>query len=266
MSRHYFSIVNVLSPAYDADAQAFFTAASIIDDTQKSAVNTLVVALKDNGIWTKMIAIYPFVGSTATNQKYNLKDTSAYTLTFASGVTHSTAGMKINVGSAEYADTSFAPSSGWSAVDNASIGAYQSLGTPSGKHNFGIDGAVGLRASAATTIYPLLNDTTYSSFVTGSPEADRIGFQQITRNTSGNSGKFMKLHDNPVANPSFYSTGNTLSGDNIYFGRPNGGTIPGTDNNIFTFAYIGTALSTTDLDNYYTVVQAFNTTLSRQHT
>ena len=58
----------------DADAQAFITAAGITDSTQQSAIDTLVKQLKGYGIWSKMKAVYPFVGGTATTHKYNLKD------------------------------------------------------------------------------------------------------------------------------------------------------------------------------------------------
>ena len=42
------------TPSYDADSLAFFTAASITDLTQMSAVNTLVTGLKSNNLWTKI--------------------------------------------------------------------------------------------------------------------------------------------------------------------------------------------------------------------
>jgi len=47
----------------DPDAAAFLTAAGITDPTQQSAINTLVLSLKADGLWTKMKAIYPFVDS-----------------------------------------------------------------------------------------------------------------------------------------------------------------------------------------------------------
>lgn len=59
---------------YDSDAEAFFTAASITDDTQKTAVNQLVLDLKAAGVWTKSKVIYPFVGGTTGTHKYNLKN------------------------------------------------------------------------------------------------------------------------------------------------------------------------------------------------
>ena len=65
---------NHSASGFDADAQAFITAASITDPTQQSAINTLVVNLKSYGIWNQMFAIYPFVGGTAASHKWNLKN------------------------------------------------------------------------------------------------------------------------------------------------------------------------------------------------
>jgi hypothetical protein len=92
----------------DPDAQAFITAAGITDPTQQSAINTLVVGLKDDGLWTNMQALYPFVGGTATQHKYNLKDPrdldAAYRLSFSGGWTHNADGITGN-GVNTYADT-----------------------------------------------------------------------------------------------------------------------------------------------------------------
>ena len=98
----------------DADAQAFITAAGITDATQQSAINTLVTDLKGYGIWTKMKAIYPFVGGTSSTHKWNLKDPrdldAAFRLVFNGGGTHSSTVYKPN-GTNGYADTKLSPSS-----------------------------------------------------------------------------------------------------------------------------------------------------------
>ena len=94
--------------SYDADALAFMTAASITDNTQKTAINTLVTDLKTANIWTKMKALYPFVGGSATSHKFNLKDPrdvdAAFRLLFFGGWTHSSTGALPN-GSNAFADT-----------------------------------------------------------------------------------------------------------------------------------------------------------------
>jgi hypothetical protein len=103
---------SIASFSYDADAQLFFNAESAagvsLTLTQKSAVNQWVVDAKAAGIWTKFKAIYPFVGSTATSQKFNLKNpadtNAAFRLSFIGGGTHSANGYQPN-GINAFADT-----------------------------------------------------------------------------------------------------------------------------------------------------------------
>ena len=85
---------------FDPDAQAFITAAGITDTTQKNAINTLVLDLKAYAIWPKFIAIYPYVGGTATTHKFNLvdplDDNAAFRITWNGGVTHNANGITGN--------------------------------------------------------------------------------------------------------------------------------------------------------------------------
>ena len=47
-----------LGVAFEAESEAYFTAASITDTTEKRAANTFIKTLKDNGLWTKLDRIY----------------------------------------------------------------------------------------------------------------------------------------------------------------------------------------------------------------
>ena len=98
--------------AIDPDAQAFITAAGITDPTQQTAINDLVVGLKADSLWTKMVALYPFVGGTDASHKWNLKDPrdldAAFRLTFVGGLTSSTQGVLAD-GSTGYANTHLNP-------------------------------------------------------------------------------------------------------------------------------------------------------------
>ena len=113
--------------AVDADAQAFITAAAITDPTQQAAINTLVVDLKGYSIWTKMSALYPFVGGTASTHKFNLKDPrdldAAFRLVFNGGFTHSSNGITGN-GTNGFADTKFNPISQSSNLNSFSLSVY----------------------------------------------------------------------------------------------------------------------------------------------
>jgi hypothetical protein len=75
-------------------------AAGITSALQQRAVVQLVRDLKKAQLWTKMKAIYPFVGGTATTHKWNLKDPqdsdAAARITFSGGWTHNSNGITGN--------------------------------------------------------------------------------------------------------------------------------------------------------------------------
>jgi len=91
---------------YDFDAVAFFLLAGITNMTQKNAVNKLVIDLKAALVWSKIFALYPFVGGSASAHSYNLKNPAAFQITWNGTVTHSSNGVTGN-GSTGYGDTGF---------------------------------------------------------------------------------------------------------------------------------------------------------------
>lgn len=112
------------SVSYDSDAEAFFTTAGITDTTQKNAVNQLVLDLKSASIWTKMFAVYPFVGGTSSTHSYNLKNTAQYQITWSGTVTHNSNGITGN-GSNGTGNTGFSGNVGTNfTVSSGSYGAY----------------------------------------------------------------------------------------------------------------------------------------------
>jgi hypothetical protein len=128
-------------PATDPDTNAFF-AASGLDSSYADPLDRLVLGLKAAGLWSKMTAIYPFIGGTADLHKWNLKDPrdadAAFRLTFLGGstTTHSTAlGYRANsqgtqIGSGSYADTHFMPS-GNMDVNSTHLAFYSTQDVPS---------------------------------------------------------------------------------------------------------------------------------------
>lgn len=84
------------SASTDRDAAAFLEAAGIYKSDERKAIYELVRLLKQYGLWSKMKAIYPFIGGTATTHKWNLKDPrdldAAFRLTFSGGWTHNSSG------------------------------------------------------------------------------------------------------------------------------------------------------------------------------
>jgi hypothetical protein len=98
--------VQVVCPlvSMETEATAFFARASITDATQQAAVNGYVKALKHAGLWTKMTALYPFVGGTAAAHAQNLIS-SSHTITWFGGMTHDSMGATATNGGVGYGNT-----------------------------------------------------------------------------------------------------------------------------------------------------------------
>ena len=255
----------------DADATAFITATGITDTTQKNAINTLVLNLKSYGIWSKAKAIYPFVGGTATTHKYNLKnplDTdAAFRLLFNGGWTHSSGGVLPN-GTTAWANTFLKPSLELSQ-DSASLGSYlrgpATPYSPSGIH-IGCANSDYSKGLYTTWTFDPGSGNEFSrnnNNLAGSTLTDKIsrGFIQNYRTSSTNM-KVLKDNSTSISNTNA-TTG--LAAHNIYIGAMNlGGTTSFYNNIELAFSSICTGLTDTEANNFYTAVQAFQTTLARQ--
>lgn len=248
-------------PKVDADAQAFITAASITDATQQGAINTLVIALKGFGIWTKMKAIYPIVGGTAASHKYNLKDprdlNAAFRLTFATGVTHSANGMVGN-GTTGFANTFLAPS-GNLLLNSTSYNFYSRTNTNTSTIEMGVNqfsNIVEIRTAGIT-----FHRVNGSALVQHS-DANSLGFYCANR-TAVN---VLNAWKNGVKITTATGASTSLQTGNIFILALNNGT--GTAQFLSTkecaFSSIGDGLTDTEAVNFYTAVQAYQTTLSRQ--
>ena len=235
----------------DADAQAFITAAAITNPTQQAAINTLVVDLKGYNIWTKMIAIYPFVGGTSTSHSYNLKNTTIGQLTYTSGITHGSLGIAGNT--VGYANTGLKATTMGISQNSASAGVYLQDYQPNQIFQYGTFGNFSLYKAGPNTIYPLVNNTLAPTVTVSVND----GFMQSSRLSS--SQILFKHKGNSVNTLSSVST--ALNANDFWICNANN---YGGSTNYISFMYIGTGLTTTEINNYYTTVQAFQTTLGRQ--
>ena len=249
--------------SYDPDAQAFFTAAGITDTTQKSAVNQLVLDLKSYSIWTKMKALYPFVGGTASTHKWNLKDPrdldAAFRLVFSGGWTHSSTGALPN-GTNGYADTKLNASSILS-ISSAHFIKYNRNNDLTGSK---IDGCYDVSSRFIQINY------TYANAIIGNATAIALYTPTtsaglfIASRTASNQMKLF-LNNSQIAS----NTTNTITAlpnSTIYIGARNYELNSFTDfynNYECAFASIGNGLTDTEAANLYTAVQTFQTTLSR---
>ena len=244
--------------AVDPDAQAFITAASITDPTQQSATNQLVVDLKGYSIWTKMKALYPFVGGTASSHKFNLKDPrdldAAFRLVFSGGWTHSSTGALPN-GTNGYADTKLIAQNVL-GLNSTSFGVYSrtnvNRNAPSiGNVTGGASAECSLWLSSGGNAFLRVNNPNVSSQAStdsrGLFVANRANSTQINLQIRGTQYTFSQNSN------SLYVNSFQLGGVSPNF----------FDNKELAFSFIGDGLTSQNMTDLNTAVVAFQTALSR---
>ncbi len=255
------------SGGIDPDAQAFITAAGITDPTQQAAINTLVVDLKGYNIWSKMKALYPFVGGTAAQHKWNLKDPrdldAAFRLTYGGSVTHSANGVTGGING--FCDTKFNDSTNFTSNTNASFSVYTRnnfvndanyytlIGCSTDNHvsAMTIRGTIyneflGLRDAIGSRVIGVISNRLAGQYLLTKDGTNRRYFKNSSNiNTTANGTS------NP-ANRSLYLLADNYSGGTGYYAQ-----------HTIAFAHIGDNLTNTEAANLYTAVQAFQTTLGR---
>jgi hypothetical protein len=245
----------------DPDAQAFLTAAGITNATITLAVDTLVKDFKAYGIWTKMKAVYPFVGGTATTHKFNLKDprdlNAAYRLVFSGGITHSSNGVLPN-GTNGFADTFLANT----AMAQSSIhGSFYSRTNLDANRADLSSGNASTGGFFGLSLYFRRNGSTQININCSTrilqPVADSFGL--ILASRTGASTSFIQKNSTQIT---INDTANTYVNTSIkLFKAGEAGDFGARES---AFASIGDGLTTTEAANLYTAVQAFQTTLARQ--
>ena len=256
--------------SFDADAVAFFnrvtTAGGTLSTTEKQAVNQLVLDLKANSLWTPMKAIYPMVGASAAACAQNLKS-SSFTGSFSSGWTFASTGVTPN-GTSAYMDTALTPSTALSSINNVHLSMYSRTQNSSvSGHNMGVD----------TGILDALNLSQYFSavsvklFMNGAYPNNSAEFNQT--NTKGlamgsaTSSTSRKLFFNgTLLNTDTNTQAGVLPNLTLLVGSGRSGSTLAPS--LFTphensFSSIGNGLNDTEAGDFYTAVQAFQTTLSR---
>jgi hypothetical protein len=250
---------------FDSDAVAFFgrvtAAGGTLSTTEMMATNKLVLDMKSAGIWTSMKAVYLMVGASAAACAQNLVS-SSFTGTFYGGWTFSSSGALPN-GTNAYMDTFLVPNSSLN-VNSTHLSLY--LNT----NNNVISGDpidMGAYNSATQALFLLQSNIIFNTRNLGSI----ISYTQINRLGFGISSKTSSTLTTLYKNGTSVSTGNsggTLPFVKVYLGTTalgdNSPYDSGYTNNKIAFSSIGLGLTSTQSSDFYTAVQAFNTTLSRQ--
>jgi hypothetical protein len=263
------NIGTAISAVSDSDAITFIATAGITDVTQQYAINTLVTDLKAAGVWTKMKAIYPFVGGSAAQHRFNLKDPravdAAFYLDFFGGGIHGPNGYLPN-GTTAYANTKLTPSVSLDA-SSAHFSYYSRTATTSDTKNYvmGADNAYGFTAII------LRNNTKYFRHTINNSSFEDASYS----GTLSTNGLFVGTQDG--TNTKLFRNGTNIGQNTAKDPKQERVNLPlfiGADNNVGTasdhttaesaFASIGDGLTDAQATAFYTAVQKYQTSLGRQ--
>lgn len=243
--------------AYDTDASAFFTAASISDATMKLAVNNLVIAAKAHGWWTLCDSIYPFVGGNSTAHSKDLK--AAHNITWSGTITHDANGVKGN-GTTGYGDTGYNTSSGGGVLtqNSAHLFCYLREANPTACRLMGHTDSPFCALEHQTSGLDIdgLNDAALHD---PAVSADLRGNNLGTRTASGAS----VLYYNDGANSTSTTTASTGLGNGKLFicARESGGSAASFSDATFAGASFGAGISSGIATLMFADWRAYQTTL-----
>lgn len=257
------------STSFDADAQAYIdaidTAGGSLSSAEETAIDTFFVDLKSSGVYSKLYALYPFLGGVADSNKINAINPGNNDLAFNGTWTHNVTGSYCAKSDANYADTELNISTDITdAATSISFGGviiggdtqgYQGLGdtgtnyTLIGGFNSNTEahsgavassvGGTGFTGGGAMIVVNRVASTSFTGYYLGSGSADTAwdGSQSISATYT-------------VPNYTFYV--NAINGIN---GFNAGGR------NIFS--YISDGLTTGELDSIREIQNDLQTAFSR---
>lgn len=238
--------------AFDSAAVTIFNAMSSPTDVRKDLINSLVVALKNAGVWAKLDCLYIMAAADSAAARINWKNPGTYNLTEQSSPTFTADRGYTGNGSSSYlscgvnnnALTQFTQNSlhygAWSLTD-AAVLAYNDMGTQSStlfRH----------RLRTATNIF--------SAGINGASTLDVSNSDSrghFVANRSASNARQIYRNATSLATDSVTSTALTannftiLRANDLYSGRQ------------IAAAHIGASLSGTEVTNLYNALTTYLT-------
>lgn len=244
----------------DADITAFLAATGIEDETQIFAITYLVTQLKQNGLWNKMHAIYPFVGGTASRHSVNLKNPNQYKISWSpTGVSHDANGITGD-GIAGYGDTGYIINPIYK--DNFHMSAYVRNDVAAGA-KCAIGGSTN---DSFTQLIPLLtqglfqgsiNQNVTSNISNTSSSGYYLSWRPNSNTIRGNKNAITLINgavnSSTVSGLKLFILSRNISGNNGYFSNFN-----------LAIASLGESFTDSESLLMYSIVQQFQTYLNRQ--
>jgi hypothetical protein len=261
-------------PPTDPDAAAYLErvllSGGTLNVTISAATNTFFTTLKSTGVYSKMKAMYPFVGGTAASHAINALTSTQYTITWFGGMTHGVSGSTGN-GTNGYGRTGYLNGS-WSA-NSISQGFYQiTENTPTSSFETIIGGFGSVPYVQIGTNYTFSSQNRYGirngldTFFLTANTGNIDGFYINNRNSSTIIGLY-RCNNLVLSGSNTYTTGvGTLQQFIFALSENNNPSVGTYANQTLSFAFIGDGFTTQQMTDLYNAVQAYQTSLGRSVT
>jgi len=243
---------------------AVLAAGGTLSGAQETAISTFYSDLVTAGIYSKMYAIWPFLGGTSGSNAIDFVNPGGgFDLTFNGTWTHSNAaGSSTAAAAANYANTSFNPTTDATSVTtDFSFGLTAVAGNNNGYHGIGTAAATYILVGDFTSA-----DTFFGSGrnLPGSPGYSVGAFTAVSRTAS--NAWIAVTTDNAAGGTLTVSATQTSTytpyNGEIYLGRI-GGTTSFPGGGQLRFAYVSEGLDTTELQDLSDAMNTLQTAFSR---
>ena len=250
--------------SFDPDAAAYLsdviTSGGTVNATMSAATDTLFTSLKSAGLYTKMAAMYPFVGGTAASHAINALLNKSFDITWNGGMVHSISGSTGN-GTNAYGNTNFSTGD-FVTTAQAAFGFYTNAA------DVGINGVNGAFYGGNRGIQVATNYNNNWGYRHG------VGGFQQTANGGSNTGQFItvrtgtteaQLYRNTV-NIDTYTSVNQLSApDPMLIFNMWSSTAPGTfySQERMSFVFFANNLLYSEVSTLDNIINTFQTSLGR---
>jgi hypothetical protein len=260
------SYTNKSAVVYDADAQAYFdrvtAAGGTLTTAEKNAVNTLTLTLKSNGIWTNLLAIYPYVGGSAASCAQNLRS-ATYTGTFNGGWTFSSLGAKPN-GLNGYFNTFLVPLTAGLARNSFSMSTFLNTFAKTGAWQMGGVGSNSSYNFIGAHIFSATQGTYANQNFSANTIIDATNVNGFLATDRIAQPEFKYFKGIVPTTQTLVSTASQATYPIIMgAGGDFGGAITAYDDARICFGHIGNGLGNTLMIALATAAITFNTTLAR---
>ena len=262
------NVINASTNTIDNDSSLYIAASS--NQAYETQIINLFTSLKSSGLYYKIQAFYPFLGTSASQHKWNAKNTqdtnSAFRLQFFGGGTHSNLGYQCN-GTNAYANTYLVPNAAQNLNSN---GLTISIGTNNaviGSESIDIGSYTSDASTSfiATKAYPTTNNR-LCGMNGNSPRINIPGISEARGIYTGTktASNIHKLWRNGVQLGTGIG-GGILPSIPIWIGALNfNSTIYGPSPQRIQFAAIHDGLSDTEVQTLHTIIDEFETAIGRK--